>query len=136
GAGIAPGARGLPAVVEPTARAEAAESGDFDTLVTCLPHGAWRALAAELPALEAKPKRVIDLSADRRDGSAGYVYGLPEAYRAEIASAARVANPGCYPTATALAVLPAVESGWLEGPLYVSALSGVSGAGRSAPRPT
>ena len=130
--GIDPAARRLPPVVEPTAFAEAAASGAFDTLVSCLPHGAWRALAAELPALEIKPRRVIDLSADRRDGSAGYVYGLPEAHRAEIASAARVANPGCYPTATALAVLPAVESGWLEGPLYVSALSGVSGAGRSA----
>ena len=130
--GIDPTARALPPVVEPTALAEAAESGAFDTLVSCLPHGAWRALAAELPALEKNSKRVIDLSADRRDGSAGYAYGLPEAFRTEIASALRVANPGCYPTATALAVLPAVESGWLAGPLYVSALSGVSGAGRSA----
>ncbi|HEV8480854.1 MAG TPA: N-acetyl-gamma-glutamyl-phosphate reductase [Candidatus Eisenbacteria bacterium] len=130
--GIDPAMRGLPPVVEPTALAEAAQSGAFDTLLSCLPHGAWRALAAELPALETQPARVIDLSADRRDGSAGYVYGLPEAFRAEIAAARRIANPGCYPTATTLAVLPAIESGWLEGPLYVSALSGVSGAGRSA----
>ena len=123
--------RRLPPVVEPTALAESASAGDFDTLVSCLPHGAWRALAAELPPLARSPKRIIDLSADRRDGSDGYVYGLPEAFRGEIAGATRLANPGCYPTAATLAVLPGVESGWLEGPLYVSALSGVSGAGRA-----
>jgi len=43
-----------------------------------------------------------------------------------------VANPGCYPTAAALALLPAVEAGWLGGPVTMSALSGVSGAGRKA----
>src|SRR5262245_54881897 len=86
--GIDPKGRRLPPVVEPTALAEAAESGAFDTLASCLPHGAWRALAAELPALERKPSRVIDLSADRPDGSAGYVYGLSEAYRSELAQAA------------------------------------------------
>src|SRR5204862_6822298 len=83
--GIDPTARRLPLVVEPTALAEAAESGAFDTLVSCLPQGARRALAAELPALERNFKRVIDLSADSRDSTAGYVYGMPVTLQSRIA---------------------------------------------------
>ena len=37
------------------------------------------------------------------------IYGLPEKYRTEIAGARLVGNPGCYPTATALALMPLVE---------------------------
>ena len=88
-------------------------------------------MVAATPALETLPARVIDLSSDHRDGSAGYVYGLPEAFRADLAGASRVANPGCYPTAATLALLPALEAGQVRGPVLVSALSGVSGAGRS-----
>jgi N-acetyl-gamma-glutamyl-phosphate reductase len=102
---------------------------DVDLLVSCLPHGAWRELA---PRFERPGLRVVDLSSDHRDGSDGYVYGLPEAFRGAIAGAERVANPGCFPTAVALALLPALESGWNAGPVVVSAVSGVSGAGRGA----
>ena len=129
--GLDPRIHTLPAVTDPAALPGLLEQGAFDTLVCCLPHGAWRALAAEVPALARLPQRIVDLSSDHRDGSGGYVYGLPEAFRAEIADAARVANPGCYPTAAALAMLPAAEHGWIGGPAMVSALSGVSGAGRS-----
>jgi len=48
-----------------------------------------------------------------------------------IPGASRVANPGCYPTAATLALLPAAEAGWIAGPAMISAVSGVSGAGRS-----
>jgi N-acetyl-gamma-glutamyl-phosphate reductase len=130
--GLDPRVGALPPVADPAELPALAAAGAFDTLVTCLPHGAWRALAAEHPALEATPQRIVDLSQDHRDGSAGYVYGLPEAFRRRIASATRVANPGCYPTAAALALLPALEHGWLDDPVMVSALSGVSGAGRAA----
>ena len=122
---------GLPAFTAPERIAAMLLAGEIDTLVTCLPHGAWRAFSAEHPALEEHAARIIDLSADHRDGSTGYVYGLPEAFRDSIPGAVRLANPGCYPTAAALALLPAAESGWLDGPVMVSALSGVSGAGRS-----
>ena len=105
--------------------------GDVDTIVAALPHGTWKRLLAESAWLEGAA-RVIDLSSDHRDGSAGYVYGLPEAFREEIAAAERVANPGCYPTAAALALLPAGQRGWIDGPVTVSAVSGVSGAGRGA----
>lgn len=61
------------------------------------------------------------------------VYGLPELTdRAYIASARLVANPGCYPTAAALALAPAVEAGLVRTDnLLIDAKSGVSGAGRS-----
>jgi len=130
-------AAALPEVVEPRMLARLLEDETFDTLVACLPHGAWRELAHGEPALARDSKRVIDLSSDHRDGSAGldggasYRYGLPEAFRDSLRGATHVANPGCYPTAALLALLPAAEAGWLDGPAMVSALSGVSGAGRA-----
>ena len=105
-------------------------AGACDTLVSCLPHGLWKDIALRHPALAAAPQ-IVDLSSDYRDGAEGYVYGLPEAFRALIARAQRIANPGCYATAASLALLPAAESGWIAGPVAVSALSGVSGAGRA-----
>ena len=121
----------LPVPVSPDALPALLAQGAFDTLVTCLPHGAWKALAAEQPELATAPLRIVDLSSDFRDGSGGYVYGLPEAFRDTLAGATRIANPGCYPTAATLSLLPALEAGWLEGPVTVTALSGVSGAGRA-----
>ncbi|SDM47036.1 N-acetyl-gamma-glutamyl-phosphate reductase [Sediminibacillus halophilus] len=59
------------------------------------------------------------------------VYGLSEIYGEEIAGANLVANPGCYPTATLLGLLPAVQNGWIEEKsIIIDAKSGVSGAGR------
>jgi len=126
----------LPTPVAPDALPGLLADGAFDTLVSCLPHGAWKALAAEQPELAKRPLRIVDLSSDFRDGSAGYVYGLPEAFRDALiatgeAGTARIANPGCYPTAATLSLLPALEAGWLAGPVTVTALSGVSGAGRA-----
>ena len=107
------------------------DDGAFDTLVACLPHGAWRELAGRHPALAEGPARIIDISSDFRAEDGGYAYGLPEAFRGSLAGAKRVANPGCYPTAATLALLPAAEAGWIAGPVMVHALSGVSGAGRA-----
>ena len=95
--------------------------------------------------------RVIDLAADFRFSDislweATYggshsspdlidkaVYGLPEQYRSEISDALLVGNPGCYPTATALALMPLVEIGALTNPhVIVDGKSGASGAGRLA----
>jgi N-acetyl-gamma-glutamyl-phosphate reductase len=129
--GIDPRLKPLPPFSDPEQLLELLDRDAFDTLVVCLPHGAWTRMAAERPELAERSARIVDLSSDFRDGAGGYVYGLPEAFRQEIPGATRVANPGCYPTAAALALLPAVERGWLGGPVMVSALSGVSGAGRS-----
>ncbi len=134
--GIDPGALAGdgPACIQLDALEERIAQGAVDTLVVALPHGAWTALCAERPGLlaAAHALRVVDLSSDHRDGSAGYVYGLPEAFREDIRAAQRVANPGCYPTAAALALMPAAEAGWIDGPVTVNALSGASGAGRGA----
>lgn len=129
--GTDPRAIALPEVVSPDALEGLLADGVYDTLVACLPHGAWKAFAAEHPALAEGTPRIVDLSSDHRDGSAGYAYGLPEAFRDTLPGATRIANPGCYPTAFTLALMPAAGAGWLQGPVTVHALSGVSGAGRS-----
>jgi N-acetyl-gamma-glutamyl-phosphate reductase len=126
----------LPTPIAPDALPDLLAQGVFDTLITCLPHGAWRKLAHERPELASGPAVVIDLSSDFRDGTGtaggpGYAYGLPEAFRDALAGATRIANPGCYPTAATLSLLPALELGWLAGPVTITALSGVSGAGRA-----
>jgi N-acetyl-gamma-glutamyl-phosphate reductase len=124
-------ATALPVPVKPDALPSLLAAGAFDTLVACLPHGAWQKLAAEYPTLATGPECIVDLSSDHRDGADGYAYGLPEAFRDTLAGATRIANPGCYPTAATLALLPALERHWLAGPVTVTALSGVSGAGRA-----
>ena len=120
-----------------------------DAAIVAYPHGA----AAELVAgLVARGVRVVDLSADFRLRDAavygewyrehparelleGAVYGLPERYRQQIIDAEIVANPGCYPTATLLALAPLAAAG-LIGDVVVDAKSGVSGAGRTATEQT
>jgi N-acetyl-gamma-glutamyl-phosphate reductase len=83
------------------------------------------------PALRAAGARVIDLSNAHR-GASGAVYGLTSLFAPEIARAALVANPGCYATAAITAAAPLVRHGLIDGELFVSAGSGVTGAGRSA----
>ena len=105
----------------------------------------------QVPELLQAGVRVIDLAADFRikdidlwqqwygmehacpELVAEAVYGLPELHRDAIAGARLVANPGCYPTAVTLGLLPLLESGaaTLEG-LVADCKSGVSGAGRGA----
>ncbi|MDZ7704099.1 MAG: N-acetyl-gamma-glutamyl-phosphate reductase [Trueperaceae bacterium] len=116
-----------------------------DVLVSAAPHGSATDLVVK--AIEAG-KRVVDLSADFRlapedferwygathphpQHYPGSVYGLVELHRDEIRDATLVANPGCYPTASALALAPLAACGWLGRDVIVSAASGVSGAGRS-----
>ena len=102
-----------------------------------------------VPTLLEKGTRIIDLSADFRlkdikeweqwykqehacpDLMDKAVYGLPELNRNEIARARLVANPGCYPTAIQLGLLPLLEANLVEpDSLIADAKSGVSGAGR------
>src|SRR3954447_20205015 len=117
---------------------------DADVVFLALPDSA----AAELgPALTDAGVRVVDLSGAFRlcDADArarwypetqrlpqGVAYGLTERERGAVARARLVANPGCYPTATLLALAPLVESGILvrDADIVVDAKSGVSGAGK------
>ncbi len=105
----------------------------------------------QAPELLAHGVRVIDLAADFRikdvplwekwygmnhaspDWVAKAVYGLPEVNRALIKNAQLIANPGCYPTAVQLGLLPLIENGLVDvNSLIADAKSGVSGAGRKA----
>ena len=104
---------------------EQALARDPEVVFSCLPHGALAAAGVpEAPI-------VIDLSGDHRSDQA-WAYGLTEFARSEVASSTRIANPGCYPTATLLALVPLARAGLIRGPIVVDAISGVSGAGRAA----
>jgi len=106
---------------------------------------------SEAGPLLASGVRIVDLSADFRIRSASEwekwykvkhaapellteaIYGLPEANREEIRKARLVANPGCYPTAVQLGLLPLVKTDGVDlNHLIADAKSGVSGAGRKA----
>jgi N-acetyl-gamma-glutamyl-phosphate reductase len=121
----------------------------LDAAIVAYPHGAAAELVA---ALVQRGVRVVDLSADFRlrdpevyaewyrehpePGLIGdAVYGLPELYRDRIPEARIVANPGCYPTATLLALAPLARAGALAD-VVIDAKSGVSGAGRAATEKT
>ncbi|KMM38424.1 N-acetyl-gamma-glutamyl-phosphate reductase [Alkalihalobacillus macyae] len=59
------------------------------------------------------------------------VYGLSEFYPEEIANANLIANPGCYPTASLLGILPIIQQDWVDpSSLIIDGKSGLSGAGR------
>jgi N-acetyl-gamma-glutamyl-phosphate reductase len=98
-----------------------------DLVFASLPHGASRELLAawEGPA-------AVDLGADFRLDGGDWAYGLTEWHRGSVTGARRVANPGCYPTASLLAIAPLLAAGAIssEG-IHIDAQSGVSGAGRA-----
>lgn len=127
---------------------DAASLSACDLVFLAIPHGAAMNMAAEL--LD-KGLKVVDLSADfrLRDPKvfeewyktphsqqkylAQAVYGLPELYAKEIAAASLIANPGCYPTASILALYPALHKKLIKPEsIIIDAKSGTSGAGRKA----
>lgn len=114
-----------------------------DAAIVAYPHGAS---APAVAALRAAGVLVVDLSADFRlrematyerwygehgapDLFGTGVYGLTELYRDELRAAKLVATPGCYPTASVLALAPLAERGLLTD-VVIDAKQGVSGAGR------
>ncbi|GAC1509993.1 MAG: N-acetyl-gamma-glutamyl-phosphate reductase [Candidatus Dormibacteraceae bacterium] len=122
------------------------DAKSFDVVFSCLPHNVGASKAA---AWLASGARVIDMSADFRlhdakqypayyrqehpapDLLAKAVFGLPELHERELKDAQLVAVPGCYSTASILALAPAVAAGLAASDFVVDAKSGVSGAGRS-----
>jgi N-acetyl-gamma-glutamyl-phosphate reductase len=87
----------------------------------------------QVPGLLERGARVVDLSDAFRlhDHAHGAVYGLAERYRDALRGASFVANPGCYPTASLLALLPLATFARDILQLVVDAKSGVTGAGRT-----
>ncbi len=113
---------------------EDAALGTAQLIFSSLPHGASAAWVARARAAGA---RVVDLSTDLRlgNGAAEQVpYGLTEWQREAVRGAQVVANPGCYPTATLLGLLPLFEQDLIApgATVQVSAASGVTGAGLTA----
>ncbi len=118
---------------------------DVDLVISALPTG--ESAEACVPFVDAGV-RTIDIAADFRLNDAGdferwmgkphpapyllprAVYGLPELNAEAIATAQLVANPGCYPTASILAMAPAFANDLVGDRVIIDAKSGISGAGR------
>ncbi|MFF7279929.1 N-acetyl-gamma-glutamyl-phosphate reductase [Streptomyces griseorubiginosus] len=116
-----------------------------DVVFLALPHGQSAAVAEQL----GPDVLVVDMGADFRlkdaadwekfygSAHAGtWPYGLPElpGARTALEGSKRIAVPGCYPTATSLALFPAYAAGLAENQAVIVAASGTSGAGK-APKP-
>ena len=104
---------------------------EADVVILCLPDDAAR---EALRLISSNHVRVLDASTAHRVAD-GWVYGLPEVdagQRERIRGAARVSNPGCYPTGFVLLVRPLVDAGIVPGDARLSchAVSGYSGGGR------
>jgi N-acetyl-gamma-glutamyl-phosphate reductase len=123
----------------------------LDAVFCCLPHGTTQEVIAALP----EHLKIVDLSADfRLADMATYatwyghehrapalqkdaVYGLTEITRDAVKAARLTANPGCYPTAAQLPLMPLLQRGLIEATdIIIDAKSGVSGAGREAKQGT
>lgn len=123
-------------------------AGQVDVIFTATPQGF---LASMLDEELLSAVKVIDLSADYRIKDVNVyekwygiehkspqflpeaVYGLCEINREAVKGARLVANPGCYPTCSALSVLPLLKEGLIDpATIIIDAKSGTSGAGRSA----
>lgn len=131
-------------VFEPLA---ALDDADLDVAFVALPHGQSQLV---VPELLTRGVQVVDLGGDFRLKSvetyeqwygaahvapallASSIYGLVERHRAELVGATFITVPGCYPTASALALGPFLDRGLITRTgIVVNALSGVSGAGRA-----
>lgn len=128
-------------IVAPTT---AEELAGHDVVFLALPHGTSAAIAEQL----GDDVLIVDAGADFRLNDAAaweqfygsphagtWPYGLPElpGARDALEGSKRIAVPGCYPTASTLALLPAVAGGLVD-PTQISivAASGTSGAGKAA----
>src|SRR3989441_8324508 len=122
------------------------DPGDTEVIFTALPAGEAAKLA---PAWLGEGRAIIDIGSDFRlrdpkDYERWYaythpapellkeaVYGLTELTRDRVRTARLIANPGCYPTAALLALLPALKAGIVTEDVIVDAKSRVSGPGHA-----
>ncbi len=133
----------IPLLPMPTADTVSSLTDGLDCLFLALPHGQSMELVPRIP----DRVKVIDLGGDFRlkdprvfqtyygkphcasEHLERFVYGLTELYRAEIARASRVANPGCFATAVLLGLAPFAAAHLAVGRVVVDAKTGSSGAG-------
>jgi N-acetyl-gamma-glutamyl-phosphate reductase len=108
---------------------------EVDVVILCLPDDAAKEAVALADDLGGAAPRIIDASTAHRVDPA-WVYGFPEltaGHAEKVAAAARVSNPGCYPTGSIALLRPLVEAGLLppDHPITINAVSGYSGGGKS-----
>jgi N-acetyl-gamma-glutamyl-phosphate reductase len=118
---------------DPAARK--AMMADADLVVLCLPDDAAKEAVALAAELGAKAPRILDASSAHRVAD-GWTFGWPEMAPGQaeaIAKAAKVSNPGCYPTGGIALIRPLVDAGLMPAdyPVTVNAVSGYSGGGKS-----
>ncbi len=110
---------------------------DVDVLFLCFGHGKSEKFLSE--HLIPSDVKLIDLAQDFRIGARhtrigssgdGFVYGLPEVNRSQIAQCQRLANPGCFATCIEVGLLPLAKAGLLTSDVCVNALTGSTGAGQ------
>ena len=117
-----------------------------DILFSALPHlhsaDAWKDMASSMV--------IVDLAADMRlrdralfhqfygvdppgmELSNQRVYGLCEIYKDAIRTSDLIANPGCFPTAALIPLIPLAHEGVIRGDIIMNAITGASGAGKNA----
>jgi len=134
---------GLTDLIFQAAPESMSELAGVDIVFFALPHGQAMNLVPQLPS----GVKVVDISGDfrisdpevfrqfyRLDHSAveiqrQFIYGMTETNREQICSAAYIANPGCFATATTLALAPLVARGLITRKIIVDAKTGSSGSG-------
>lgn len=111
---------------------EDAPVNQAELVFSALPHGAS---AAWVAVARGEGLRAIDLSSDLRPGhtTEDVPYGLTEVARERLRDAPVIANPGCYPTAILLSLVPLLARGLVRAgsTIVLDAASGVTGAGNS-----
>jgi N-acetyl-gamma-glutamyl-phosphate reductase len=99
---------------------------ELDVLFASLPTGESKAGLAAVPA----KTKIVDIGGDHR-AVEGWTYGVADVWPERIKNSTRIANPGCYPAASLLALAPLVANNLIDpSGIIIDAKSGVSGAGR------